>query len=113
VGTIYYRIRVIDALSDCADPNSNVVSVLVRPDATVTASINNAEICVGGSATLSATLTGGSALASLQWQTSASSTGPWSDISGATGTTYNPATGTAERGVLALYLADPAPHRRS
>jgi len=54
-GTYYFRARVTDPLSDCPDPISNVVSVIVFSDAQISASVNNAEVCVGGSVTLTAT----------------------------------------------------------
>src|SRR5690606_28296705 len=68
VSVIYYRVKIDDPGSDCADPASNIVSVTVHDDAEVTVSVNNASICVGGLATLTASMTGGSAQVSLQWE---------------------------------------------
>src|SRR5690606_27878161 len=78
-GTTYYRAVVVDLLNGCTQPMSNVASVIVRPDATINVEVNNAEVCIGGDATLTATLTGGSTQATLQWQ-SGDSTGVWTDI---------------------------------
>jgi chitinase len=47
-GTTYYRIVITDPLSDCSDPVSTSVSVLVQPDATVSLSPVTSEVCIGG-----------------------------------------------------------------
>jgi hypothetical protein len=60
--TMFYRVRVIDNVNGCDDPVSNEIQVIIRADAQITAAINNAEVCVGGVALLTATLTGGSTL---------------------------------------------------
>jgi hypothetical protein len=80
-GTVYYRIRVIESNNGCATPNSDTVSVTVVPDALISASVNNAQICVDGTALLTASLTGGSSAATLQWQYSSTSVGPYIFIS--------------------------------
>jgi hypothetical protein len=94
-GTYYFRARVEDPVVGCDDPVSNVITVIVNPDAEISANVNNAEVCVGGVATLTATLTGGSSGATIQWQSSTTSGGPWSDIPGATAATYNAPTNGA------------------
>jgi hypothetical protein len=106
-GTTYYRIVLSDSNSGCASPTSSVVSVIVSPDATISAVVNNAEVCVGGSVALTATLTGGSSAATLQWQSSATSGGPWNDISGATSTIYNAPTGTPGTVYYIVRVIDP------
>jgi hypothetical protein len=45
-------------------------------------------LCVGGSVTLTATVTGGSSAQVLQWQTSPNGTSGWANISGANATTF-------------------------
>ena len=94
-GTTYYRIVITDPASDCSDPISTPVVVVVQPDATVTVSPVTNNVCVGGSVTLTATVTGGSTGLTKQWQSSTSGSGPWSPIGGQTGNTYNPPTGSA------------------
>jgi uncharacterized protein (UPF0179 family) len=107
-GIYYYRVRVIDPLNGCSIPNSNVVTVTVREDAEVTADVNNAEVCVGGSALLTADLSGGSAAATYQWQSSGSITGPWADVSGATGVSYDAPTGAAGTFYYRVRIIDPS-----
>jgi hypothetical protein len=88
-GLKYYRVVVSDPSNGCTEPISNVVSVLVNPDAVITVSLDNTEVCVGGSATITAVLTGGSSLATMQWQNSSSAGGPFVNIPGATNLTYS------------------------
>jgi hypothetical protein len=57
-GTTYYRIVITDNQSGCSDPVSNVVSVLVQPDATVSVAPFTTDVCVGGTAILTATVCG-------------------------------------------------------
>ena len=59
-GTTYYRAYITDPSLGCEDPVSNVVSVIVKPDATVTIAPDLTEVCVGGLANISATITNGS-----------------------------------------------------
>jgi hypothetical protein len=106
VGVLYYRVRVIDTSSDCADPSSNENSVSVNEDAAITASSDNAEICVGGTAILTASLSGGSSGATLQWQSGTSTSGPWTDISGATNTTYSVPSGVAGTYYFQVVVSD-------
>ncbi|HJW30890.1 MAG TPA: hypothetical protein VJ508_16765, partial [Saprospiraceae bacterium] len=104
-GTTYYRIVVTDPSSDCADPISNVVSVLVQPDATVSIAPLLSNVCVGGSVTLTATVTGGSSVLTMQWQSSPTGA-VWTNIGGATGTTYNPPTGSAGSNLYRIVITD-------
>jgi hypothetical protein len=69
-GTFEYRARVIETSAGCSTPFSNIVTVVIREDATVLVEVNNAEVCVGGSAILDAIITGGSGSMVLQWQNS-------------------------------------------
>ncbi|MDX1410296.1 MAG: hypothetical protein R3330_19230, partial [Saprospiraceae bacterium] len=93
VGVMYYRVVITDVISGCGDPTSASVSVTVVDDPAVTIALNNALVCVGGSATLTATVTGGSS-PSLQWEQSPDST-TWTPIGGATGSVFNVPTSTA------------------
>lgn len=97
--TTYYAQYWIDgepcgggSTSGCASVTVNVV-----PDPSVSAS-GGGTICVGGNRTLSASTSGGTGTCTYQWQVSTSGTsGPWSNISGATGSTYNTGSLTATR----------------
>src|SRR5690606_38788633 len=106
-GTYFFRVRVIDPLNGCAVPNSNVVTVTVKEDAIVSAAVNNAEVCVDGNALLTATLTGGSSLASYQWQSAMEITGTWNDISGASGPTFDSPTDEAGTFYYRVRIIDP------
>src|SRR5690606_29241033 len=94
-GTFYYRVQVVDQTSGCETPASEEVTVVVRPDAQISATVDNAEVCIGGSATLTAVLSGGSSSATLQWESSETSGGTFTPISGETNTTYHAPTTTA------------------
>jgi hypothetical protein len=56
----YYRMVISDSFPNCADPVSNVLTIIVQPDATVTVTPVTSEICLGGTSLLTATITGGS-----------------------------------------------------
>jgi zinc transporter ZupT len=87
-GLTWYRVVITDENSGCSDPISTSVSVLVVEDATVDVSVDNAEVCIGGSAILSAAVSGGSSVFTYQWQDSLSG-GSWAAIGGATEMTYS------------------------
>ena len=87
-GTIYYRVVVSDTNSGCSDPESNGVSVTVLEDAGLSIVLDNAEVCIDGTATLTATLTNGSASLVMQWQSSADNVN-WNNIVGETGLSYS------------------------
>jgi hypothetical protein len=59
-GTTYYRIIITDANTFCDDPVGPTTTVTIHAPAEVSASVNNPEICIGGSALLTASVTGGS-----------------------------------------------------
>src|SRR4030095_12022950 len=68
----------------------------VLPDATVTATVDNPMICIGGNSIVTANVTGGTSAITYQWQSGTSSGGPWTNIGGATSSTYTvPSTGTS------------------
>ncbi|MEO7905811.1 MAG: hypothetical protein ABIT06_02450, partial [Saprospiraceae bacterium] len=93
VGTHFYRVVVTDSLSGCSQPISNIVNVIVQPDASITVSPATTIVCIDGDAPLSAVLTGGSSQVSIQWETSSSLSGPWIDITGETSSIYSAPTG--------------------
>ena len=79
-------------------PVSGEITITVVQDPAI--SITGATtICQGGTATLTATPTGGTATCTIQWQSSPSGANTWSPISGANATTYvasGAATGTID-----------------
>jgi hypothetical protein len=58
-GTKYYRVEITDLVSGCSDPVSNIASVIVSPDIAVQTQPANIIECLGGTATMSVTVTGG------------------------------------------------------
>ena len=87
-GTNYYKVAVSNSGTGCDNVLSNPAEVIVNPDPSITSQPQNAEVCIGGSVTLSVTATGGSGSYSYQWKSSATSGGTYSNISGANGSTY-------------------------
>ncbi|MEP6794468.1 MAG: hypothetical protein ABJB16_09100, partial [Saprospiraceae bacterium] len=81
VGTTYYRVLVTDAANNCTDPISNTVSVTVIAQPTASISTLTPVICIDGTFTITSAVNNGSGIYSYQWQTSGSSSGPWSNIS--------------------------------
>jgi hypothetical protein len=102
----YYRVVITDVNSDCSDPISNSVSVLVVEDATVDVSVNNAEVCIDGDATLTAAVTGGSSAFTYQWQSSTNDV-LFTDIGGATAGTYSAPTTAAGVLYYRVVITDP------
>ena len=93
-GTLYYFVTVSFPSGGCAALTSNVVAVIIQPQATINLQpIPTQTFCVGGnvSAPLSITYTGGTGTPSYQWysNTTNSTTGG-NAISGATNSTYSP-----------------------
>jgi hypothetical protein len=86
-GTFYYRVMVADIASGCNDPVSNVVSVEISADLIITAQPSNVIECIGGTATMTVTLSGGSGTLGYQWQSSVDGSDPWINASGSGATT--------------------------
>ncbi|MEN0003527.1 MAG: LamG-like jellyroll fold domain-containing protein, partial [Bacteroidota bacterium] len=84
--TTTYTVTIEDA-NGCT--NTDQVTVTVVADPTVDVNVDNAEICVGGSATLTATVSGGTGNVSFQWQSRQGTSGTFTNISGATNATLN------------------------
>ena len=89
-GTTYYQAVITASGNDCQSVTSNVATVVVRPDLSITAQPTNIDECVGGTNQLSVTVANGSGTIAYQWQSSSSASGPFSNISGATSSTYTP-----------------------
>src|SRR5690606_34220534 len=106
-GTFFYRVRVVDPNNGCAGPASSAITVIVSPDATVSVDPGNAEVCIGGLLTLTATVTGGSPALTRQWQTGLNAGGPWANLTGENGLTYTVPTNTIGTFHYRLQLTDP------
>ena len=94
-GTFDYRV-VVSQDAGC-NVTSATATVTVVEDPVVTVTADDLDICAGGTAMFSATVTGGAGTTLYQWQFN--NGGTWEDISGATSSTYSIAllnTGTYE-----------------
>jgi hypothetical protein len=79
-------------------PVSNEITITVVQDPAISI-VGATTICQGGSATLTATPTGGTATCTISWESSPSGANTWTVISGANATTYvasGAATGTID-----------------
>lgn len=88
--TTTYSVNVVEACSN-RQFNSNVTVNVVPPAVAGTASINPTTICSGDPVSL--TLTGSAG--NIQWQSGPGSSGPWTNINGATGANYTDPSVTA------------------
>ncbi len=86
--TTYYR-AIVTGASGCGTLTSNPATVTVVPDPNFTTDPVDATICTGGTNTLNITAAGGTPSLNYQWQSSPSgNNGTWSNINGATTTSY-------------------------
>jgi hypothetical protein len=84
VGTIWYRVVVT---SGGLSATSSSTSVTTVADPIVFVTTTAPTVCVGGNVLFTSTSSGGTGTCSLQWQSSPNGT-TWTDISGATSSTY-------------------------
>jgi hypothetical protein len=89
-GTMYYRAIISATGSGCDNVISNTAIVIITPDLVITAHPNNVIECVGGASLMSVVVEGGIGIVTFQWQQSADGISGWSDIAGATASTYIP-----------------------
>ncbi len=89
-GTTYYRVVVSATGNDCGSTTSDPATVIIRPNLTISTAPQPIVECVGGTDVLSVTVSNGSGTISYQWQSSTSQSGPYSNIVGATNSTYVP-----------------------
>src|SRR5688500_10936501 len=80
LGTTYYRLFLTDLSNGCEDPLSNILSVTITAQGTVDINADNVNLCVGGSSTITSTVTNGSGLFNYQWQSSPDGLGGWANI---------------------------------
>ncbi|NLA23436.1 MAG: hypothetical protein GX879_00560, partial [Bacteroidales bacterium] len=72
----------------CSQMADDSVVVTVVPDPTIITQPLGGTICVGGNFTLEVDAIGGTPSLTYQWQSSNNAGGPWSNIAGATSSTY-------------------------
>ena len=102
---LYYRLRIEDDGSGCIEPESAAVTIVVHEDVDASASADNAEVCVDGSVTLSAAITGGSSLLEYHWQTSPDGIGSWTDA-GVMNSDFSPSTSSSGTYYARLRIED-------
>jgi hypothetical protein len=100
-----YTYRVVVTQDAGCQGVSDGETIVVTPDLLVTTQPSNVNECIGGTNTMTVVVSGGSGAITYQWQSSASSGGPWSNASGTGSTTsiFTPqstVTGTAYYRVL-------------
>ncbi|PKP02032.1 MAG: hypothetical protein CVU14_04110, partial [Bacteroidetes bacterium HGW-Bacteroidetes-9] len=87
--TTWFRVVVSATGVDCNTVNSNVAAVVVEGDPIIDTQPIGAEICSGGTHSMTIAASGGTPSLNYQWESSTtSSTGPWTPVSGATNTSY-------------------------
>ncbi len=89
-GVTYYKVLVTSGGTNCGNPNSNVATVTVTPQISITAQPQPIVECTNGAKVLSVTATGGSGTLHYQWLLSSSLTGPYSAISNTDNNDYTP-----------------------
>ncbi|MBK9983126.1 MAG: hypothetical protein IPP15_12015, partial [Saprospiraceae bacterium] len=96
-GTTYYRVLVNAANNGCDQAVSNNGIAVITPDLVVTTQPSNVNECIGGTNTMTVTITGGSGLVSYQWQSSADGSTGWANATGLGATTniYTPSSAVA------------------
>ena len=102
-GTTYYRVIISTATSGCDAVVSDVATVIIAPDPTVTVT-GVGQVCVGAQVTLNATTTGGAGSCYVQWQNSSDSGATWNNISGGVGPSYTTPTLTSTSRYRAIVI---------
>ncbi|MGB4849124.1 MAG: hypothetical protein WBP41_14460, partial [Saprospiraceae bacterium] len=91
-GTTFYRVLINAANNGCDQAVSNNATAIIAADLVVTTQPTNVSECIGGTNTMTVTVTGGSGTISYQWQSSADGSTGWANATGlgATTNTYTP-----------------------
>jgi hypothetical protein len=91
-GTTYYRVLVNASNNGCDQVVSNTATAIITPDITITTQPTSINECVGGTNTMTVSVSGGSGTISYQWQQSPNGTDSWTNATGAGATTetYTP-----------------------
>jgi hypothetical protein len=91
-GTTYYRVLVNSANNGCDQAVSNNAVAVITADLVISTQPTDVNECVGGTNTMTVTVTGGSGAITYQWQQSADGSTGWANSTGtgATTATYTP-----------------------
>jgi hypothetical protein len=95
-GTLYYRVIINAANSDCQQAISDTARAIIAPDLVSVVEPSNVNECVGGTDQMNVVVTGGSGTVTYQWQSSANGNEPWANASGlgSTTNTFTPPSNT-------------------
>jgi hypothetical protein len=78
---------VVASGSGCDQVVSNTAVAIITPDLSITSQPGNVNECVGGTNTMSVSITGGSGTITYQWQASADGSTGWANATGTGSTT--------------------------
>ncbi len=96
ISSTYYRVSITQTGQGCNSTASASSLITVVPDPGITVTGGGIGVCNGNTATLNSTVTGGTGSASYQWQSSVNNS-TWTNISGATSSSYTTPPMTAAR----------------
>ncbi len=88
-GTYNYHAVITDVCGAVVTTIDKTITIVDDPIVTIS---GGGGVCINNSITLTANITGGTGIMNYQWQSGTSSSGPWTDISGATLSNYSPPT---------------------
>lgn len=94
VGATFYRAIISSPGGFCKD-TSAVASATTVDAQTITTQPAGYTTCQGTSNPLTVAATGGIGTLSYQWQSATAASGPWTDLGGATSSTFNPGSSTS------------------
>lgn len=96
ITSTYYRVSITQTGQGCSANASASSLITVVPDPTILVTGGGISVCNGSTATLNSTVTGGTGTPTYQWQSSINNS-TWTNISGATGSSYTTPPMTAAR----------------
>ena len=88
-GIFNYNATVTDACGSSASTATKTITIVDDPIVGISGGGN---ICINNSLILTGSITGGTGIMNYQWQSGPASSGPWTDIPGATSSTYSTST---------------------
>ncbi len=88
-GTYDFYAAITDGCGTVVNTTTKTITIVNDPVVSIS---GGGPVCLNGSITLTASISGGTGAMNYQWQSGTTSTGPWTDIGGATSSTYSPPT---------------------
>jgi hypothetical protein len=91
-GTTYYRVLVNATGNGCGQTISNNAIAIISADISILTQPTDVNECIGGTATMTVSVSGGAGTISYLWQSSPNGVSGWADATGpgATTSTYTP-----------------------